>query len=297
VAINSATTKRRPAKSDETPKNTAEKAAKGNAPSGAQTLTRGLDVIDVVSQGTTTLQDLATELGLPRSTTHRLASVLVERRYLKFIRGVGYALGSRLLELGHVASRQTSLQRIAREYLQALAETTGDTVHLGVLEGSRCLYVDKIPGRRRVEIISRIGELQPLRSTGLGKALILDADEAQLRTYYDFEARHGQRYDVRLSTWLERMREYAENGYAFDLEENEDRIRCVAAPIRDVSGRIVAAISVSSAEQYMSDTRMQGLIPDVQDTAMHISRALGFNEKRDEAPAQKSGGAKKSKPR
>jgi DNA-binding IclR family transcriptional regulator len=220
----------------------------------------------------------------------------VDRSYLKFTRGGGYSLGPRLLELGHVASRQTSLQRAAREYLEALADATGDTVHLGVLDGSRCLYVDKIPGRRRVEIISRIGELQPLRSTGLGKALILDASEAQWREYYESETRLGNRYDVRLSTWLERMRDYAKNGYAFDLEENEDRIRCVAAPIRDVSGRIVAAISVSSAEQYMSDSRMRGLIPDVQETAGDISRALGFSEEA-AAPTPRATAGKKARAR
>lgn len=293
----STTTKRSTTKTVDAPKPKPAASAESGSPSGTRTLTRGLDVIDVVAQGTTALQDLATELDLPRSTAHRLASALVERRYLKFERSVGYSLGPRLLELGHVTSRQTSLQRVARKYLEGLADVTGDTVHLGVLEGSRCLYIDKIPGRRRVEIISRVGELQPLRSTGLGKALILDETEAQWREYYDYEAQLGSRYEVRLSVWLDRMRDYAENGYAFDLEENEDRIRCVAAPIRDVSSQIVAAISVSSAEQYMSDSRMRGLVYDVQDTAMDISRALGFTEKPRPAPSPSSRPKAKSKAR
>jgi DNA-binding IclR family transcriptional regulator len=278
MATRAAPAKPSAAKSADAPMKKVRARSEDNSPSGTRTLTRGLDVIDIVSQGDTTLQDLATELGLPRSTAHRLASALVARRYLKFIRGVGYSLGPRLLELGYLTSQQTSLQRIAREYLEALADTTGDTVHLGVREGSRALYLDKIPGKRRVEIISRIGERQPLRSTGIGKALILDADEAQLREYYQFEGKQGGGYNVRLPAWLERMRDYAKNGYAFDLEENEDQIRCVAAPIRDVSGGIVAAISVSSAAQYMSDTRMHTLIHDVQGAANDISRALGYNE-------------------
>ena len=66
----------------------------------------------------------------------------------------------------------------------------GDTVHLGVLDGNRALYLDKIPGRRRVEISSRVGELQPLRSTGLGKALLLDEDDAKLREFYRSRKRH-----------------------------------------------------------------------------------------------------------
>lgn len=244
---------------------------------GTQTLVRGLEVIDAVAGGITSLDDLAGTLGLTRSTTHRLASTLVERRYLEFTRGRGYGLGAKLLELGHLTAGKMDLTRVARPYLEELSASTGDAVHLGVLDGSRALYLDKIQGSRRVEVSSRIGERQPLRSTGLGKALILDADEKQWREYYDYEARLGAGYDVPLESWLARMREYASLGYAFDLEENEDRIRCVAAPIRGVSGRIAAAISVSSAAQYMDDLRMRGLSFQVRDAAERISASLGYN--------------------
>jgi DNA-binding IclR family transcriptional regulator len=244
---------------------------------GTQTLVRGLEVVDAVADGATTLAELALAIGLTRSTTHRLAATLVERRYLDFSRRDGYALGPKLLELGYVTGQRMDLPRVAREHLEALASSTGDTVHLGILDGSRALYLDKIQGSRRVEISSRIGERQPLRSTGLGKALILDADEKQWREYYDYEARLGNGYDVPMDVWLHRMREYAEQGYAFDLEENEDRIRCVASPIRDVAGAIVGAISVSSAAQYMNDLRMRGLTFEVKKAADAISAALGFN--------------------
>jgi DNA-binding IclR family transcriptional regulator len=244
---------------------------------GTQTLVRGLEVIDAVAGGITSLDDLAGTLGLTRSTTHRLASTLVDRRYLEFTRGRGYGLGAKLLELGHLTAGKMDLTRVARPYLEELSTSTGDAVHLGVLDGSRALYLDKIQGSRRVEVSSRIGERQPLRSTGLGKALILDADEKQWREYYDYEARLGAGYDVPLESWLARMREYSSLGYAFDLEENEDRIRCVAAPIRGVNGRIAAAISVSSAAQYMDDLRMRGLSFQVRDVAERISTALGYN--------------------
>lgn len=250
---------------------------KPQALAGTQTLVRGLEVIDAVANGATALSELATAIGLTRSTTHRLAATLVERRYLDFSRRDGYALGPKLLELGYVTGRRKDLPRVAREHLEQLAAITGDTVHLGILEGTRAQYLDKIHGSRRVEISSRIGERQPLRSTGLGKALILDANEKQWREYYDHEARLGNRYDVPQEKWLQRMRDYAQHGYAFDLEENEDRIRCVAAPIRGVDGSIVAAISVSSAAQYMDDVRMRGLTFDVKKAADAISTALGFN--------------------
>jgi DNA-binding IclR family transcriptional regulator len=259
------------------PLSTEQKPLKRQALAGTQTLARGLEVLDAVAEGATTLVELASAIGLTRSTTHRLAATLVERRYLDFSRGDGYTLGPKLLELGYITGRRMDLPRVAREHLESLAAATGDTVHLGVLDGARALYLDKIPGSRRVEISSRIGERQPLRSTGLGKALILDDDEKQWREYYDHEARLGNGYDVPMDLWLKRMREYAAQGYAFDLEENEDRIRCVASPVRDVAGAIVGAISVSSAAQYMDDLRMRGLSFEVKKAADAVSAALGFN--------------------
>jgi DNA-binding IclR family transcriptional regulator len=268
-----------------------EEGAGTRSLAGTQTLLRGLDVIDAVSRGVTTLADLAAAIGLTRSTTHRLAATLVERRFLIFTRGDGYSLGPKLLELGYITGRRMDLPRVAREHLEALAASTGDTVHLGIRDGSKALYLDKVQGSRRVEISSRVGERQPLRSTGLGKALILDADEKQLREFYDYEAQQGKGYDVTLQVWLNRMFEYAKNGYAFDLEENEDRIRCVAAPIRGVDGSIVGAISVSSAQQYMDDLRMRGLTFEVKKTADAISAALGYNPS-SIAPSGRLGGGK-----
>ncbi len=244
---------------------------------GSQTLLRGLDVLEAVASGATNLAALSELLGLNRSTTHRLASTLVERRYLSFAPRIGYALGPKLLETGYQARAQMSLPKIAREHIEVLAAGTGDTVHLGILDGTRALYLDKIPGRRRVEISSRIGERQPLRSTGLGKALILDESDERLREYYQAEDGNGQRYEVSITTWLRRMREYSGLGCAFDLEENEDCIRCVAAPIRDATGKIAGAISVSSAAQYMDDKRMQDLAADVRQAAENISRDLGWS--------------------
>ena len=243
--------------------------------SGSQTLLRGLDVMEAVAEGPITLVDLAKRLGLNRSTTHRLANALVERRYLTFVPRHGYGLGPKLIQLGFLAQDDVDVVRLARPHIEALAAVTEDTVHLGVLDGTRALYLDKIAGRRRVEISSRIGERQPLSSTGLGKALLLDGDPAQWSRVFKSEDPRGQR-SADFPLWLERMTRYAADGYAFDLEENEDQIRCVAAPVRDATGRIAAALSVSSAAQYMTDERMAALTTDVSDTARAISQALGW---------------------
>lgn len=242
---------------------------------GSQTLLRGLDVLEAVAEGPIALADLARNLGLNRSTTHRLASALVDRRYLTFIPRLGYSLGPKLIQLGFNAQDDIDVVRLARPHIEALANATEDTVHLGVREGDRALYLDKIPGQRRVDISSRIGERQPLTSTGLGKALLLDEEDGSWSKLFKREQSGSSRspdYDL----WHKRMQKYVAEGYAFDLEENEDLIRCVAAPIRDAGGRIVAAISLSSAAQYMNDKRMAALTTDVRGAADAISQELGW---------------------
>ncbi|MDB5455200.1 MAG: transcriptional regulator [Caulobacter sp.] len=253
--------------------------ATAKAPSGSQTLFRGLDLMDVVAEaGPIGLPALAARLGLTRSTTHRLATALVERRMLSQAPREGYSLGSKLLELGYLARQQMDLPRLARPHLERLWEELEDTVHLGVLESDRALYLDKLTGRRRINISSRVGDRQPIRSTGLGKALVLDETEARWRDLYRLEGPPTQGAPDE-EQWIAWMRGYAQRGVAFDLEENEDRIRCVAAPVRGANGAIVAAISVSGAAQYMDDERMNTLAGDVRGAADAISRDLGWSGK------------------
>ena len=245
---------------------------------GAQTLLRGLDVLEAVGDQALTATELAERLGLTKSTAHRLASALADRGFLAFTPRSGYRLGPRMLALGHRAAEQADIIQLARPHLEALGALSEDTVHLGVLnaEQTRALYLDKITGRRRINISSRVGDSQPLTCTGLGKALILDhAPDWWAQRLAQDQAEGAPPADA--AVWLERMRAYADNGYAFDLEENEDRIRCVSAPVRNAAGKIVAAISVSSAAQYMDDARMQQLTHDVRTTAQAISRDLGWS--------------------
>ena len=247
----------------------------GDKVQGTQTLDRGLDVLLALAEEPLALDALAQRVGLTRSTAYRLVSLLVARGFVKNSPREGYSLGFELIRLGDCAQRGARLTATARPHLERLASETEDTVHLGVLDGAEVLYVDKIPGRRRVEIMTSVGERNPVRSTGLGKALMLDLEEVHWAAAYD--ANVPARFSpIDRKVWFERMRGYASEGSALDLEENEDRIRCVAAPIRDVSGKIVAAISLSSAAQYMNESRMAELRAQVVDTANAISTELGW---------------------
>ena len=153
------------------------------APAGTQTLMRGLAVVQAVADGARDLKELCARIGVARSTTHRLASCLVQERYLRVLPGVGYALGPKLIELGFQAREAFPLATLARPYLDGLAELTGDTIHLAVRDNDEVLYLEKIPGKKGLEMRSRVGHRMPL-ATGVGKALLLDADEPQWKALH-----------------------------------------------------------------------------------------------------------------
>lgn len=235
---------------------------------------RGLDLIEAVSREAFGYVELAEQFGLSKSTAHRLATALVQRGYLVAKPRCGYRLGPKMLELGFAARNQVNLIQVARLHLEALAHATDDMVRLGVLENEKAFYIDVVPGRRRVTIAHRPGDSQPITSTSVGKALILDESVQQWEARLAADILRG-RPAVDVDEWIERMRHFSEAGYAFGLGENEDDIRGVAAPIRDASRRIVAAVSVTSAAQYMVEARMLELSVDVRATAAAISRELG----------------------
>jgi len=258
------------------------KSDPAEAPAGTQTLLRGLATIEAVSHGATTLPLISAAIGCTRSTTHRLVMALVVAGYIKQMPGLGYVLGPKLIELGFCAREQLPLPTVARPYMGKLADDTQDTVHLAEAEGGEVFYLDKIPGKRGMEMRSRIGFRMPLAFTGVGKALMLDMPEEHWKSLYE-EGLSRRVAPANTFTWeafRARMTDYREQRCAFDLEENETGIRCVAAPIRDVGGKIVAAISVSSATHLMPPERMNALRSVVVSVAESISRDLGWTKGR-----------------
>ena len=252
------------------------------APSGTQTLLRGLAVIHAVANGARDLKDIAQAIGTTRSTTHRLASCLVDERYLRVLPKVGYLLGPKLIELGFQAREELPLVTLAGPYLEALSVLTGDTIHLAVREGDEVLYLHKTPGRNGPEMRSRVGHRMPLARTGIGKAMLLDGSLGEWAHLYESSLPVGGKNALwphhEEQSWEQfeqRMRSYVAGGYAFDLEDNEPSIRCVAAPIRDASHKIVAGISIASTVPYMPLEKMTGLIPVITQAAQQISAELG----------------------
>jgi|TARA_R110000803_G_scaffold153982_9_gene218791 DNA-binding IclR family transcriptional regulator len=240
----------------------------------SQTLVRGFQIIDAVAERPRNIQEISSVTGLTYGTVHRIVAVLQEQRYLKPERSHGFTLGPRLIELGFAAYSRVDLVQVVRPWLEELSDLTHDTVHLARREGWEVTYLDKLPGARPVEISSRVGGRKPVISTGVGKALLFDEPELVLKQLYEQD---GHLLPDRMSQkeWLALMASYRAEGYSYDLGEDEPSIRCVAAPLRDATGKIIAAVSVSSTHEYMSPARMQELIPLVKRIAKSISHELG----------------------
>jgi len=244
-------------------------------PQGTQTLGRGLSIILAVKAGVDTLSELALEIGCTRSTTQRLTAALLQQGWLRLKSMGRYGLGEKLTTLTTQAQAVTPLLGLATPLLQRLNETTDRMVHLGVRSDGGVIYIMRLDGRTPLSVRTGTGQHVPLARTAGGRALILDEDEAEWARHYRTSYRH---MPAGLSSWVNRMRFYRASDCVFDLEDDEIGVHCVAAPVRDASGSIVASISITGGTGDMPLMRMKALAPQVRHTASLLSAKLGWHE-------------------
>jgi len=221
---------------------------------------------------------LAARLGLAKSTVHRLATTLVEYDMLEQNRETGkYRLGLAFFELGTLVRRKMDTATEAQGEIHALADSSGETVQLAILDHLTVLYIRIRESRQAVRLSSGLGSRAPAHCTGVGKALLAFQPAEVVQQVIDAGLK---RHTVNTITEPDALRaELASirgRGYAIDDEEIEVGLRCVAAPIRDHSGQVVAAISVAAPVQRMSKKTVQTTIPSVVAAAENISRRLGY---------------------
>lgn len=240
----------------------------------SRALEKGLHLLSCVADGHDTLGELARVSGLPKSTVHRLTTVLVDQRLLRY-QDRRFRLDYRLLELSAAARRQIDYVAVARPHLEELSARTSETAHLGVLGNGHIVYLEKVEGDRGLQLRSYVGLRVPAQTTALGKMLIACRPPHEWRSHLlEVTPRTPRSITDRALMHDELVRVRAQ-GFALDLEENEPGTRCVAAPVWDASGHVIAAISISGASIYLSDARVRELVPVVRETAQAVSRDLG----------------------
>jgi DNA-binding IclR family transcriptional regulator len=241
---------------------------------GAQTLMRALDILDQVIGGPVRAADLARTLGMSRTTTHRLAHALRSRDYLSATQD-GFALGPKLLQLGALATEQADYVRVARPYMELLSERTGFCVFVGKREGDWSRHLERITGRQRLRVSTAPGDRRPIAETGLGKALLLDDDDASLDRLYR-ESKDGKLPAKQVANWVAAMHAHQERGMVQHESDLGDGVRSIAVPVRDAKGHVVVAISIASAAHYLTDDIIDGLADQLRSTAANVSAALGY---------------------
>jgi DNA-binding IclR family transcriptional regulator len=235
------------------------------------------------------ITELADRVGMYKSTAHRLLNTLMRRGYIEQDRRTGrYKLGYTLLDLGMKLLSSIDLRREALPYLRELAVESNEVVHLALLDQGEMVYIEKVESSNTVRMHSRIGKRVPAHATGLGKVILAYLPRSETLAVID---RYGlpqltERTITDRQAFLRCLDEVRKAGYAVDVEENEPGICCVAAPIWDHTGRVVAACSVSGPSLRMTPERMEELKPLVKETGLRISERLGWRPESREIPVR-----------
>jgi IclR family KDG regulon transcriptional repressor len=245
-------------------------------------VTRALDILELFleTDGTLSAPEITRRLGLPRTTVHELVTTLTARNYLvqpadqpgRFRLGVrGYQLGSRYAE-------QLDLAAEGRQVARGIAETCDETVHVAVLEGRDVIYIAKVDSTHAVRMVSATGRRLPAHCTSVGKMLLASLSEDEL------DARLGGPEPLAALTphsitspdvLRTELGEIRERGVAVEERESNPDVSCVAAPVRDSSGEVVAALSISVPMIRWSEERRAGLEELVVKGAADLSDRLG----------------------
>ncbi|BCV24190.1 IclR family transcriptional regulator [Gelria sp. Kuro-4] len=248
-----------------------------------QSVDRALAILLVLARGPEAglpLAEISRALGLNQSTCHHLLATLKARRFVEQDPvSRRYRLGIKAVEVGQAAVQQVDLARVALPHMEQLMRAAQENVNLVILEDDSAVYVAQVPCDRTVRMFTRIGERAPLHCTGVGKVLLAYLPAAERA---DILARTGlKRFTpaticdpAALAAELEKVKA---QGYALDREERERDVACLAAPVRDYRGRVVAALSVSAPASRLGPARQAEILPRLLEKAAAIARDLGWN--------------------
>lgn len=223
------------------------------------------------------LSDVAVELDVAHSTAHRLMAMLTYRGFVQRVdSSKEYCAGPDLLEVGLNVVRTLDLRTAVRPSLERLGAELGETVHLAVLEGAEVRYLDAVESDKSLRVAPRTGRLMPAHCTSLGKALLAELTVEQLHELYPNEELVGSSaLSITSRSLLDvELAKVREQGFAANHEESEEGVESIGVPVRNVSGRAVAALSVSAPLTRWSPESRRAALATLQQTSDALSRAL-----------------------
>ncbi len=250
--------------------------------SGIRSIERAFSIINILANESKGLgiTELHYELDLPKTTIHRILSTLLQHNVvIKDSETDRYMLGMYIVNIASSVLENIDIRKLARPYLEKLGELTGEVIHLCIAENDEVVYIDKVESSHKIRIASTIGFRALMHCTGVGKALLSGMDEDTVRKIVKNKGMKAftENTITDLDDLLNRLQEIREQRYAIDELEHEESIRCIAAPIFDYQGKVVAAISIAGPSDRVTKERIELELKElILDSTQQISKQLGY---------------------
>lgn len=246
-----------------------------------KSVSKALRIIDFLAEvkRDVSLGEIAKELKLAKSTAYGLLATLRDFHYIEQSPFDGkYRLGIRLFEVGNVVANTWDVRQVAAPHIQRLVDDLEETVHLVILDKGEVLYIDKRESKQSFRIVSQVGNRLPAHCTGVGKVLLAHLPVGEMKRI--IASKGLERYTKNTITEEkvlgEELKKVCQQGYSIDDEEIMNGLRCVAVPIWDFSGKVIAGISVSGPTIRMDGERLEAIINHMLKTGRDISASLGY---------------------
>ncbi|MBW6511173.1 MAG: IclR family transcriptional regulator [Desulfuromonadaceae bacterium] len=248
-----------------------------------QAVSHALDLLEQFHEEVDELgvTELSKRLKLHKNNVFRLLATLESRGYIEQNRATeNYRLGLKSLELGQTFIKQMGLLRQAKPILDGIVGECNETAYVAIFKEGYVVYLDVVETNLTVRVVSRVGSRLQSYCTASGKAHLAYLSDEELEATLPTELKaYTPQTITSLDALKKELRKVQEQGYAIDDEELDPGVRCVAAPIRDYTRRIVGAISISGPSMRLSDERItQEMVPLVLGAAEDMSTRLGYNK-------------------
>lgn len=244
------------------------------APESGRTVTgRALTILDTfdAQHRRQSLTAISRRSKLPLTTTHRLVNDLEHHGALVRRLDGDYEIGSKLWRIGILAAVHADLREVALPYMEDLYQLANDAVQIAVLDGFRCLIVERIAGSRTIEVLSKPGRRLPLHATGVGKVLVAFGNDELQEAVINSLDRFTGKTVTDPESFREQLREIRQRGFAQTEAELADGTNSLAAPIRGNNGQVIAALGLITPADKQVISRMA---PILQVTAAALSKKL-----------------------
>ena len=245
-------------------------------------LGRAFDILEALSAASIpmTLSEIASVTGLSKSTAHRILGALHDRSYVYKNDSGSYTIGYKLVEIAGTHIDNLELIAEAGPFLSKITRELDLTAHLGILDGTDVVYLEKLDGHPNSQLYTQIGHRSPGFCSSIGKCIMAGMSRKELDAVLDMcdFTQYTRNTITDRRAYIEHLKQVRRQGWAIDDEEYEEGHRCIGAAVYDYRGQPIAAISASGSVNVLTDDRLSDTVDKVKLWASQLSRRIGYSE-------------------